>query len=532
MRKKIKVSKEPSFSIIDDQINQKKITIPDFRGLISYIFLGKNPPKWANLESPHEIKKIVYCSIPGLRFEDFSSDSSSNKDLRSVSMKSFCRNEQLSFFYNIFGEIIPMQSPGSKDSLYSAFNALTNVPLSKKERARLKLIKQDIEISDILLSREQMEEYNYPPHDIHDSDKWLTTKDIDRLMKTFALDCEFCLSSNGDVVTRVSLLDENGVVFDDLVQPSEEIIDYKTKYSGITEDILKGATTSFHDVRNKILDSVASNDILIGHSLNSDLNALKIIHLNVIDTAVLYEHPRGPPLKPSLRWLAEKYLNRLIQQGEALGDGHSSVEDARACLDLVKLKLERGKLFGKFVNEVSLFSKLNADTSSERVVNATLLEYCTKDESSNSEYLKKVNVTNDDQATDILAKEIKSSEIVMMRLRELEFNYGWSRIPSNYDGLLFEEEVDKTKLFENLNLRLIKISSSLPKNTLLMIFASLGNPKEMYRLKHIKRNLQSSEKNTEDQNFLVGEVWDQNKSHELMKATTSAREAIAFVNLI
>ena len=78
-------------------------------------------------------------------------------------------------------------------------------------------------------------------------------------------------------------------------------------------------------------------DVLVGHSLENDLHALKLYHTSVIDTALSYGHTRGPGYKSSLRYLAREYLDREIQC-----ETHDSVEDAKACLDLVKLKLEHG----------------------------------------------------------------------------------------------------------------------------------------------------------------------------------------------
>ena len=43
---------------------------------------------------------------------------------------------------------------------------------------------------------------------------------------------------------------------------------------------------------------------------------------------------QGPPYRPKLRLLAERFLNRSIQAGE-----HDSVEDARAAMALALLKL-------------------------------------------------------------------------------------------------------------------------------------------------------------------------------------------------
>lgn len=80
--------------------------------------------------------------------------------------------------------------------------------------------------------------------------------------------------------------------------------------------------------------------ILVGHSLENDLLALKISHNLVIDTAVLYKHPRGGSYKTALRILAKKFLSRDIQQS---GTGHDSIEDASATMELALLKIKNGK---------------------------------------------------------------------------------------------------------------------------------------------------------------------------------------------
>jgi RNA exonuclease 1 len=121
------------------------------------------------------------------------------------------------------------------------------------------------------------------------------------------------------------------------------------RYSGITEQMLAPVTTTLPDIQKRLLEILTPRTILIGHSLNSDLTALRITHPFIIDTAVIYPHPRGPPLKSSLKWLAQKYLGKEIQKGHGTtgpGAGHDSIEDARTCLDLVKQKCEKGKDWG------------------------------------------------------------------------------------------------------------------------------------------------------------------------------------------
>jgi RNA exonuclease 1 len=60
-----------------------------------------------------------------------------------------------------------------------------------------------------------------------------------------------------------------------------------------------------------------------------------------MDTALLYGHPKGPPLKPSLKNLCKIYLGKTIQEG-----AHDSIEDADTAMKLAKLKLNYGLDFG------------------------------------------------------------------------------------------------------------------------------------------------------------------------------------------
>ncbi|RDW84406.1 exonuclease-1 [Coleophoma cylindrospora] len=166
-----------------------------------------------------------------------------------------------------------------------------------------------------------------------------------------AMDCEMCMTGENEFsLTRISIVRWDGeVVLDELVKPDKPIINYVTQYSGITEAMLAPVTTSLKDIQKKLVEILHPRSVLIGHSLNSDMTALKMTHPFIIDTAIIYPHPRGPPLKSSLKWLAQKYLGKEIQKGHGStgpGAGHDSIEDARTCLDLVKQKCEKGKEWG------------------------------------------------------------------------------------------------------------------------------------------------------------------------------------------
>lgn len=115
------------------------------------------------------------------------------------------------------------------------------------------------------------------------------------------------------------------------------------RWSGITKEKLDTATFSLADIQKQLLQPglIDYQTILLGHSLECDLGALKIRHPLCIDTALLYKHPRGAPFKSALKYLTKQWLGREIQNHGA--GGHDSEEDARACMDLLKLKLQHGE---------------------------------------------------------------------------------------------------------------------------------------------------------------------------------------------
>lgn len=192
--------------------------------------------------------------------------------------------------------------------------------------------------------------------------------------RAVGFDCEMGYTSKGLELIRMTLVSWPGgeKLLDILVQPFGEILDLNTRFSGVTpEDMVSAerwkpgddhqptagpsgdpAKPSAHKGQLKIAPSPkAARDLLfslistdtpfIGHGLENDLNAARLIHPTCIDTVLLYPHKRGLPVRNGLRYLMDALLDRKIQvvTDDDQPEGHDSAEDARAAGELVRLKI-------------------------------------------------------------------------------------------------------------------------------------------------------------------------------------------------
>uniref|UniRef100_A0A1X7UNJ8 C3H1-type domain-containing protein n=2 Tax=Amphimedon queenslandica TaxID=400682 RepID=A0A1X7UNJ8_AMPQE len=154
-----------------------------------------------------------------------------------------------------------------------------------------------------------------------------------------ALDCEMCYTTAGLELTRVTVIDwKLDTVYDAIVKPKHPIVDYNTRFSGLAAKDFIGVTTTLSDVQSKLLEFIYEDTILIGHSLESDLKALKFIHSTIVDTAIVFPHRRGPPFKRALKSLAVELLHKFIQ--DSVDDGHDSREDSVVCMELMIMKVK------------------------------------------------------------------------------------------------------------------------------------------------------------------------------------------------
>jgi len=176
-------------------------------------------------------------------------------------------------------------------------------------------------------------------------------------------DCEMGYTTMGLELIRLTATSwPNGEeLLDVLIRPLGEVLDLNSQFSGVFPsdyadaipydnkpddsaiEVRKEANPTLRLVdspvraRELLFDFLTPETPLIGHALDNDLNATRIIHPSIVDSVLLYPHPRGLPIRFGLKMLMKKHLDRDIQMGGA--QGHDSKEDARAAGDLVRLKV-------------------------------------------------------------------------------------------------------------------------------------------------------------------------------------------------
>lgn len=399
----------------------------------------------------------------------------------------------------------------------------------------------------------------------------------------FVMDCEM-VTTNVDrfALARVSIMDWDGkVVLDEFVKPPDPIKDYLTPYSGITKEMMDGATLTLLDVQAKLRDMLTPQAILAGHSLDSDLRALKMSYPFIVDTSLLYPHPKGPPQKSSLKFLSQKYLGREIQQSSTTG--HDSVEDAKACLDLIRQKCEKGKAWGTGdASGESIFKRLartgrvdHRQQLKNRPVSVTEGDNLDESETSDAPPRRtsaivdwtgnmhgfaataavSISCTSDAQVVSGVIRAVNGDDaapasgpsvprggcdFTFARLRELEFARAWSpSIPSSTPST-DSPTVEPTSTDPASGLALSRavsasiehirdVYTALPPRTGLIVFSGSGPPGEMLALQKMLAEHKAE--------FLVKKWdelsvrWTDVEEQALKKAVEKARLGVGFVGV-
>lgn len=189
----------------------------------------------------------------------------------------------------------------------------------------------------------------------------LTPSNADKKRKApLTFDCEMAYTTLGLELIRLTAVSwpVGDLLLDILVRPYGEILDLNTRFSGVSKQqwasaISRPPSTSPVDIdptsvplsivsspeiaRSMLFSLLTPSTPLLGHAIDNDLNSCRIIHPFIIDTVLLFPHPKGLPIRFGLKMLAGKHLSRGIQLGGE--DGHDSKEDALATGDLCRWRV-------------------------------------------------------------------------------------------------------------------------------------------------------------------------------------------------
>ncbi|KAL0343732.1 UNVERIFIED_CONTAM: Small RNA degrading nuclease 3 [Sesamum angustifolium] len=235
----------------------------------------------------------------------------------------------------------------TQDDDLKFFKKVIQCHRNREDVEQFKKISPDNETAEQKLVRLTLEhpqypiDYSFPSHE----EEWLVIKRSkkSKVLKStdmIAIDCEMVLCEDGtEALVKVCAVDRNlQVKLDEVVNPDKAIADYRTEITGISAKDLDGVTHSLKDVQKSLKKLLSHGTILVGHSLNNDLQALKLDHARVVDTSYVFKYGNGlTNKKPSLSLLCKAMLGYELRQK---GNPHNCLDDACAAMKLVLARVE------------------------------------------------------------------------------------------------------------------------------------------------------------------------------------------------
>ncbi|KAI1296368.1 hypothetical protein EDD11_007403 [Mortierella claussenii] len=559
LNRKIEGDGEPSFSLKEGH----DLTLQELRDLIVFILTETPSLPWIQVLNKFKIDKVVLLYVSGLDPKLFHINTRSSDAHKPIAWAQRADTHggpavEFEHLREFFDHANVVKATGDRHRIFSPTNTLLNVPLSNSEKAKREKEKRDqktgkkMRPENYMMSLEELRENHFPlPRYLDDkalelANDWIETPKLKKTSLTpppktmIAIDCEMCRTAVGSELTRVTLINHEGkTILDELVMPQNPILDYLTQYSGMTAAKLEGVTTTLADVQKQLQQIINYNTILVGHSLENDMNVLKLAHPFIIDTSLIYHHTRGPPYRPGLKWLAQKWLNRHIQVNAERG--HDSAEDALTCMDLIKLKLNKPAGFGEYVqDQESLFSRL------QRFNNPRTSALIDSDAFAGQCATTTIRTTTDEEVVKAIPEAIQNHNFVWARLRDIEINHGKVPEQSLVAGQVADKgraskisSADKIQATEeeiragirSVDQSMKQIMDALPARTAVIITSGQGDHREVSRMQQRQKTSHELLKKGSAQEISEAERFTEEDERKLTAAVETAKGGICFLTV-
>ncbi|KAJ5785409.1 ribonuclease H-like protein [Penicillium pulvis] len=176
---------------------------------------------------------------------------------------------------------------------------------------------------------------------------------VESLMKrkrhAIALRCEMVGVSNDRLALAfIGAIDflTGDVLINKYVRPVEKVVDWRSEVTGVTRLIMNRAIDDdeifegWQEARQILWEFIDDDTVIVGHSLNFDLEALGICHTKVVDSAIVAAEAVSQPVSPAtsinrmwdLKALVKGFLTMDIEVGKSR---HGALEGAYSARDVV-----------------------------------------------------------------------------------------------------------------------------------------------------------------------------------------------------
>jgi DNA polymerase III epsilon subunit-like protein len=266
--------------------------------------------------------------------------------------------------------------------------------------------------------------------DTRDTDRYRTFKSTPAFsilkpkFEAVVLDCEMAgVVGGASEVISICAVDylTGAVLLDKLVCPTGKVTSWRSGIHGIKKATIlaaaaKGeALAGWDGARQEVLKLIDDSTILVGHALQHDLDALRIIHHRVVDSAILAQNAVGSARQWGLHALCTQLLHKEIRENDR--GLHDCLEDVLATRE-VALLCTRDKERLRHWAEVA---KADEERKANERKAARLRKQAAKEK-----------VQNEDSA-DIYLYADYSSESDIIHWSDVAEDFGWPHPDTGYD---------------------------------------------------------------------------------------------------